>query len=254
MSLPRLSVPLLPLLLALATASASALPLAQAAWAGGQPEPSAEAPPASLAPPAPTAPLAAAPLPAALLQRIRQLLGLNPPIAVGGSRGSAVRKICLITPHLNLSPDGQAQAQVPIDTPTILVAEPLAEIRLETPQGFLLWRRQASSREAISGPIPWPVPPLLPNMRLLLRSRPLGASGGDSAVVVLQAAPAEVLERHRADMEALQGNPNGWLSYILAAIEADDLPLASAFIFHPSAPLSPGLLSLRRALTTDPCR
>lgn len=235
MGFPRLAGALLPLLLALSPP------------AGGVEQVQAR----SQAPAKSSASVVSKP---ALLQRIRQLLGLNPPIAVGGSRGAAGRTLCVLSLQVERQAAGQAEALVPIAAPTLLVAEPLAELRLESPQGRILWRRQASSAQAIVGPIAWPLAPLQPAVPVVLQARPLGVSGADAAMLVIRAAPAVELARHQAAMQAAQGHPEAWLALIRAASDADQLAMLRALIVEPSAPASPALLAMRAALSASPCR
>ena len=96
------------------------------------------------------------PIPPTLLQRIRQLLGLVQPVAAGGSRGNS-KQLCLISPFVASQQEG---AVTPTATPTIRVLQPLNEVRIEK-DGLTLWRKVASSSQAIKGLIPgrWPLEP-----------------------------------------------------------------------------------------------
>ena len=86
------------------------------------------------------------PIPPTLLQRIRQLLGLVQPVAAGGSRGNS-KQLCLISPFVASQQEG---AVTPTATPTIRVLQPLNEVRIEK-DGITVWRKVASSRQAIEG-------------------------------------------------------------------------------------------------------
>jgi hypothetical protein len=188
-----------------------------------------------------------------LLQKIRTLLGLNPPIATGGSRQGSVLSVCLITPRLEALATAAPMALVPIARPTIVAAAPLNEVRLER-NGALLWQRLASSTQPIVGAIPWPLEPLLSGETLQLRLRPRGASGGDFANVTLQVAPAVRLQQTEATIRQLGSDPAAWLQMVENFAGAGQPALATALLFAPEAPASPLLGQLRSELLRQGCR
>lgn len=149
--------------------------------------------------------LTAAPPPRSAIQKLRDFLGINPPVAVGGSRSGPGMRVCLLSPWPN-SPIG-------VTTPVLLAAGPLNELRLEQ-DGQVLWQKRASSTEAIEGPTNWPIRPLKPGEEITLKVRPRGASGGDFAVYTLRAADAASLEANRIQIGALGSDPKAWYQYI----------------------------------------
>ena len=189
------------------------------------------------------------PIPPTLLQRIRQLLGLVQPIAAGGSRGNS-QKICLITPFARSQQEG---AVTPTATPTIRVLQPLNELRLEK-DGITLWRKVASSSQAIQGLIAWPLPPLEPGeqMELVLRLR--GSSGGDAARVLLQAACASVLAETRELLESIEDIPWAWESAMGDALQDNNQALAMVLLNARSHPSSPRNDSLEQLIQAGTCR
>lgn len=203
--------------------------------------------------PVPAAPTTATPAPQrSLLQKIRTLLGLNPPIATGGSRQGSVLSVCLITPRLEASTTRAPMATVPIAQPTLLAAGPLNEVRLER-NGALLWQRLASSSQPIEGAIPWPLEPLQSGEPLQLRLRPRGASGGDFADVTLQVAPSVRLQQTEATIHQLGSDPAAWLRMV-ENLAGDGAPaLATALLFASEAPASPLLDQLRSELLRQGC-
>jgi hypothetical protein len=187
-----------------------------------------------------------------LLQRIRALIGLNRPIAAGGSRSSAALAVCVITPRTELDAKGQAQALVPLPRPTILAAGPLNEVRIDRGDRPV-WRQRASSTQAIEGPISWPVEPIQPGEQLTLLLRPRGASGGDFARIQLTGASATEMSSHQALVEQLGSDAKAWLKAVDTALDRNQVPLAWALLFAPQDPRSAELDELRREVYERGC-
>ena len=187
-----------------------------------------------------------------LLQRIRQLIGLNRPIAAGGSRSSSALTVCVITPRTEFDAKGQARALVPLPKPTILAAGPLNEVRIDRGEQ-VAWSQRASSTAAIEGPIPWPIGAIQPGERLTLLLRPRGASGGDFARIQLTGASAADMRAHQGQVERLGGDGGAWFKAVEAALQANQVPLAWALLFAPAAPASPDLIALRREVLSQGC-
>jgi hypothetical protein len=187
-----------------------------------------------------------------LLQRIRRLIGLNRPIAAGGSRSSAELAVCVITPRTELDTKGLARALVPFPRPTILAAGPLNEVRIDR-DGQPIWRQRASSKAAIQGPIGWPIAPLQPGEQLTLLLRPRGASGGDFARIELTSANASEMEANQSLITRLGSNANAWLKAVDQALDEGKVSLAWGMLFHPGSPKSPSLNDLREAVRQQGC-
>jgi hypothetical protein len=195
--------------------------------------------------------------PRTVLQKIRELLGLNPPIATGGSRSGGSQSVCMITPRFQSVP-GQtdlatAVAVVPLGSPTLLAAEPLNEVRIER-NGTILWRRLASSTQAIEGPINWPLDPLMPNESLLLKLRPRGGSGGEFAVLQITAASAPAMARQTALVSQLANDPARWWQSIEQQADQGNQATAVALLFDSAAPAVEPVLTLRKELLRAGCR
>ena len=187
-----------------------------------------------------------------LLQRIRQLIGLNRPIAAGGSRSSTALAVCVITPRTELDAKGEARAVVPVPRPTILAAGPLNEVRIDRDQKPV-WRQRASSTAAIEGPISWPVEPIQPGEQLTLLLRPRGASGGDFARIQLTGASASEMAAHQALVTQLGTDAKAWLKAIDTALDRQQVPLAWALLFASQDPRSNDLDALRREVWQRGC-
>jgi len=192
--------------------------------------------------------------PPTLLQRIRELIGLNKaiPVAAGGSRGGDGLEVCVIAPRTNLDRNGHAQAVVPLPRPTILTAGSLNEVRIDR-DGQRRWSQRASSTQAIEGPIVWPIEPIKAEERLILLLRPRGASGGDFAAVQLMGAEASEMAANAALLARLGQDPGAWLQAVDSALDRDQLELAWALLFASESPRSPELDDLRREVQKRGC-
>lgn len=173
---------------------------------------------------------------ATLVQRLRRLLNLSPPLAVGGSRSGSALRVCLLSPWITTAASAQepALAALPTDAPTLLAAGPLNEIQI-LQRDRIVWQQRAASTAAISGPIPWPLEPLQPAEQVLLRLRPRGASGGDFAEIRLQAPPQIDLQRYRQRIAELTAAPSLWPAAIAQELNRNTA-LAVALAAESTAP------------------
>jgi hypothetical protein len=173
--------------------------------------------------------------PRSVIQKLRSFLGVNPPVAVGGSRSGGRLSVCLLSPWpISSRPDSSGAVLVGIETPVLLAAEPLNEMRLEQ-DGRLLWQERASSTKAIEGLVQWPIKPLQPGEQLILKIRPRGASGGDFASYSLRAADSETLESNRLRIAGLGADSAAWYQEI-ESLSPQQAATALALISSPSAP------------------
>ena len=112
------------------------------------------------------------PPPRSVIQKLRTFLGLNPPVAVGGSRSGGGESVCLVSPWPGADrSDGSVPVTVLVSRPALLAAGPLNEVRIEQ-DNRILWQERASSTQAIEGPIVWPISPLQPGQQVTLKLRP----------------------------------------------------------------------------------
>jgi hypothetical protein len=199
-----------------------------------------------------TAPALAEQKKPSLLQRIRQLIALNRPIAAGGSRSGTPLEVCVITPRTELDAQGRAHAVVALPRPVILAAEPLNEVRIDR-NGRRAWRQRASSTQPIEGPVNWPLEPIQPGESLQLLLRPRGAAGSEFAVVTLTGAPAAEMAAHEALVARLGMDASAWLAAIDQALERQQTALAWALLFAPQDPRSEELDGLRREVFSRGC-
>lgn len=171
-----------------------------------------------------------------LAQRLRRLLNLSPPLAVGGSRSGAGQRVCLLSPWPTTPPRGQksAVALVPTTTPLLLTDGPLNEIQILR-DDRIVWQQRASSTSPISGPLAWPLAPLQPSEQVVLRLRSRGAAGADFAEIRLQAPSAERLQRYQQLLGELQANPSRWPGALDASLRTDPA-LAVALAGDANAP------------------
>ena len=149
--------------------------------------------------------VAAQPLPQSLIQKIRSFLGINPPVAAGGSRSNNNQLVCLLSPW--------PREEVGVSKPVLQTTSPLAEIRIEKDKQ-IIWQRRATSIKAIVGAVAWPLPPLHPGEEFTLKLRPQGSSGGDFAIYSFRVANKETLEVNQKQINSLGTNPNNWFNFI----------------------------------------
>ena len=187
-----------------------------------------------------------------LLQRLRQLIGLNRNIDAGGSRSGDTPRVCVLTPLCEQATSGQARAQVSLARPAILAAAPLNELRIMR-GSQVLWQQRATSTAAIEGLIPWPIAPIRPNEQLTLLLRPRGASSGDFARLELSGASAEAMQRNEALIHQLGADPSAWLAAVDKAVKRNQAALALALLFAPENPRTAELDALRRDLISRGC-
>ena len=163
---------------------------------------------------------------ASLIQKLRSFLGLNPPVAVGGSRSDNEKFVCLVSPWPG-TPIG-------VSTPVLMALGPLNEMRIEKGDQ-VLWQQRASSTKAIEGAILWPIKPLEAGEKITLRVRPRGASGGDFASFNFQAADAKVLEENQEQVQKMGDDPDNWIKF-LSQLTSQQAPIALGLLSSPQAP------------------
>ena len=167
-----------------------------------------------------------APPAASLIQKLRSFLGLNPPVAVGGSRSDDEKLVCLVSPWPG-TPIG-------VSTPVLMGLGPLNEMRIEKGDQ-VLWQQRASSTKAIEGAILWPIKPLEAGEKITLRVRPRGASGGDFASFNFQAADTKVLEENQEQVQKMGDDPDNWIKF-LSQLTPQQVPMALGLLSSPQAP------------------
>ena len=172
------------------------------------------------------------PPPLSVIQKLRAFLGLNPPVAVGGSRSGGGQSICLLSPWPGADRnDGSVPVTVLVSRPALLAAGPLNEVRIEQ-DNRIIWQERASSTQAIEGPIAWPISPLQPGQQVTLKLRPRGASGGDFATFSLRAADADVLDDNDRQIHAIGTDPVA-INRFLEQLKPQQAGLAAAALSRP---------------------
>jgi hypothetical protein len=173
--------------------------------------------------------------PSSVIQKLRAFLGVNPPVAVGGSRSGGGQSICLLSPWPGaIRSDGSVPVAVVVSRPALLAAGPLNEVRIEQ-NNRILWQERASSTKAIEGPINWPIRPLQPGEEITLKLRPRGASGGDFATFLLRVADADVLAENDRQVQAIGDNPTA-IKQFLEQLKPQQAELAVALLSRPQVP------------------
>jgi len=173
--------------------------------------------------------------------------------ARAATRQGAPVVLCVLSPRVEPIDEADAFGEVPTAFPTLLVVEPLQQVRVETGQGRLLWSRQAAAGRALALPLFWPLPPLQPGQRVLLRLQPLGAAADAFAHVRLQAAGPTRMAATATLMQTLGRRVDAWMAAINRALEDGDVPLAWALLYARQAPVAEPLQSLRRQVLQRGC-
>jgi len=160
--------------------------------------------------------------------------------------------ICLLSPAATQEAGGQVRAISPVADPTIFARGQFEEIRLER-DGRLAWSRRSQGFAPVEGPLAWPLPPLRPGERWLLRLRPLGVGTGHFADVELIGGSAATLARSARLRRSLGRDPGAWLQAVLAALDGSRSDEALALLFDFNGPSSPELDSLRLEIHDRAC-
>jgi hypothetical protein len=158
---------------------------------------------------------------------------------------AAAESVCLLAPRARPSgSEGRATAVVPVPRPTVFAVGELESVRIER-RGRPVWERRGSGTAPLRGPIAWPLSPIRPGERLMLRLRPRHAAADGFAAIELVGASARVLERNQALLSRLGKDPGAWRRAFDAALDQGDLTLAWALLFAFEGPSSPELDALR---------
>ncbi|MCP9915944.1 hypothetical protein [Cyanobium sp. ATX 6F1] len=161
-------------------------------------------------------------------------------------------EICVIAPRVESDADGRVGGTVPNARPTLVVAEPLGELRIER-GGQRPWSAQIPASQRAGTAIPWPLAPLKPGELAVLRLRPRGTAAGHFASVRLRAAAAPVLRSSEQLVARLGRDPRAWERAVEGALARGQVPMAWALLFDPRAPASPPLQGLRAELLSGGC-
>lgn len=160
--------------------------------------------------------------------------------------------ICLLSPAADPEVRGQVRAVSPVADPTIFARGQFEEIRLEQ-GGRVLWSRRGNAITPLEGPVAWPLPPLRPGERLLLRLRPVGIADANFATVEVIGASAATLQASARLRQSLGRDPGAWRRAVIHALEASHTAEALALLFDFNGPSSPELNVLRREVHDRAC-
>jgi hypothetical protein len=160
--------------------------------------------------------------------------------------------ICLLSPAAGPEVQGRVQAVSPVADPTIFARGQFEEIRLER-SGRVLWSRNSNGIEPLEGPMAWPLPPLQPGERLLLRLRPAGIGGDNFATVEVIGASAATLRASARLRQSLGRDPEAWRRAVIQALNAAHTAEALALLFDFNGPSSPELNALRQEVHDRAC-
>ncbi|MEI8250332.1 MAG: hypothetical protein WCF98_04110 [Synechococcus sp. ELA057] len=189
----------------------------------------------------------------ARLQLLAALLSWLPSVEPLGLRGGADSiAICLLSPAANRDPQGVVRAVTPVADPTIFARGTFEEIRLER-DGQVVWRLLSDGSNPIAGPLVWPLSPLRPGERLLLRLRPEGIGQDNFANVELIGGSSATLARSAQLRRSLGRDPAAWTRAVLSALDASRSAEALALLYDARGPSSPRLNALRLEIHNRAC-
>jgi hypothetical protein len=179
-------------------------------------------------------------LPAAPVQAL-QTPAVEPEVAV-----------CVLAPRVEPVEDADGAGVVPVPRPSLLVIEPLQEVRIER-AGQPRWIRQAPRGSALPMPLAWTAPPIRSGETVLVRLRPLQAAPEAFAHVLLVGDTPRRMAETAGLIGSLGRSGPTWLAAIEAALLAGDVALAWALLFAPEAPAAPDLQALRAEVVRRGC-
>jgi hypothetical protein len=177
------------------------------------------------------------------------LPGVDPVGVRGGGESIA---ICLLSPAAQRDRQGVVRAVTPVAEPTIFARGPFEEIRLER-EGRVAWRLQGDADGPIEGPLAWPLAPLRPGEKLLLRLRPRGSGLNDFANVELIGGSMARLERSARLRSSLGRDPAAWLRAVVRELDHAHSAEALALLYDSRGPSSPRLNALRLEIHNRAC-
>lgn len=160
--------------------------------------------------------------------------------------------LCVVAPRVEPVEDADGVGLVPVPRPSLLVIEPLQEVRIER-AGQPRWIRRALQGSALPMPFAWTAPPIRSGETVLVRLRPLQASPEAFAHVHLVGDTPRRMAETAALISSLGGSGSAWLAAIEAALLAGDVALAWALLFAPEAPAAMELEALRLEVVRRGC-
>ena len=169
------------------------------------------------------------------------------------TRSSSEKKsICLLTPTITRGEDNSLRALIKIDKPTIYSLKPLNEIQI-IKDDKILWRRIASSRQKIEGPINWPLESIKRGDKFKLSLRAEGTSLGSEVNINLITDSKEELNKLDQIISKSGDSQISWIKSINRNIKIDK-DTGLSLLFSDKAPTSIELNQARSNLSKkDKC-
>jgi hypothetical protein len=183
------------------------------------------------------------------------LLALLPAAPLQALQNPAVEPevaVCVLAPRVEPVEDADGAGVVPVPRPSLLVIEPLQEVRIER-AGQPRWIRRAPRGSALPMPLAWTAPPIRSGESVLVRLRPQQAPPEAFAHVLLVGDTPRRMAETAGLIGSLGRSGPAWLGAIEAALLAGDVALAWALLFSPEAPTSPDLEALRAEVVRRGC-
>ena len=169
------------------------------------------------------------------------------------TRSSDSNSICLLTPTLTKNINNNFEAKIKIDKPVIYSLKPLNEINISK-NGDIVWKRIASSKEKINGPINWPLNSINKKDSYRLSLRPEG-SGMGSKLEIDFVFDKNIPLLNKDNIEKSLGkSKSDWISFIKRNLDKDN-NTALTILLSERAPSSQRIKkSIKEIIKTDNCK
>ena len=150
------------------------------------------------------------------------------------TRSSTKNSVCLLTPIAYKNDNNELVAKINIDKPIIYLLKPLNELSISIDKN-IVWKKIASSKEKINGPIYWPIKPIKSKDEYKLLLRPQGSAFGSNLVINLETDQNIPLTNIDNFIDTLGDNKRKWIKAINKKIKSNR-NLGISLLFSKKAP------------------
>ena len=155
---------------------------------------------------------------------------------ISRSRAAAPVSACLIYPTVFNKEDSSITVLLNFDKPLIFVKEAINEIQISQNKK-LIWTKKALINKPINGKIFWPLRPIKPGEKFILKLRPVGTSIGQFLEIKIVASSKEKFVNIDDLTNSLGDNVSKWTNIINEKFN-NDKNLALRLLFSEKSPKS----------------
>ena len=155
---------------------------------------------------------------------------------ISRSRGTAPVSACIISPTVFTIENSSITVLLNFDKPLIFVKEALNEIQILQDKK-LLWNQSASIKKPIKGKIFWPLRPIKPGEKYIIKLRPVGTSINQFLEINIVASSNEKFVNVDDLTNSLGDNVSKWTRIINEKLN-NDKNLALRLLFSEQSPKS----------------